>query len=219
MNDRRDDIMARAFADIAFTPAVRAQQARMGSADGYAKFLADDVSGSDVLGSEEASFITARDGFYQATVSQTGWPYVQFRGGPVGFLKVLTARTIAYADYRGNRQYISVGNLSGNERVSMILMDYPNRRRLKLWGRARLVEGSDAPEILEQLHTPDYPARPERAVMIEVEAFDWNCPSHIPRRFTAPEAHTEIAALRRENEALRAETRSLRRALAQGTSN
>lgn len=209
--------MARAFADIAFTPAVRAQQTRMGSADGYSKFLADDVTGSDVLGSEEASFIAARDGFYQATVSQTGWPYVQFRGGPVGFLKVLTPSSIAYVDFRGNRQYISAGNLSGNDRVSMILMDYPNRRRLKLWGRAHLLEGSDDPEILAQLHDQDYPARPERAVMIKVEAFDWNCPSHIPRRFTAPEAHAEIAALRRENEALKAETRSLRRALAPGT--
>lgn len=211
--------MARAFADIAFTPAVRAQQTRMGSADGYSKFLANDVTGADELGSEEASFIAARDGFYQATVSQTGWPYVQFRGGPVGFLKVLTPRSTAYADFRGNRQYISAGNLSGNDRVSMILMDYPNQRRLKLWGRARLVEGSDAPEILAQLYDQDYPARPERAVLIDVEAFDWNCPSHIPRRYAADEAHTEIAALRRENKALRAETRSLRRAFTPGTSN
>lgn len=196
--------MARAFANIAFTPAVRAEQARMGSADGYAKFLEGDATFADELGPEEASFIMARDGFYQATVSQTGWPYVQFRGGPRGFLKVLTSRTVAYADFRGNRQYISAGNLFGNDHVSLILMDYPNRRRLKLWGRAHLIKGHDNPEVVSQLHDQSYSARPERAVLITVEAFDWNCPSHIPRRFTTEEAHEEIAVLRRENEALRA---------------
>ena len=208
--------MARAFADIAFTPAVRAHQSRMGSADAYAKLLADDVTRPDELGPEEASFIEARDGFYQATVSQTGWPYVQFRGGPVGFLKVLSSRAIAYADYRGNRQYISAGNLSGNDRVSLILMDYPNRRRLKLWGRARLVEAADAPEAPGALHDAAYTAHPERAVLITIEAFDWNCPRHIPRRFTAEEADEEIAFLRRENEALKAETRALRNSVARG---
>ena len=202
--------MARAFATIAFTPDVRARQSRMGSAEAYASFLAGDTAEPDDLGPEEVGFITARDGFYQASVSQTGWPYVQFRGGPVGFLKVLTPRTLAYADFRGNRQYISAGNLTGDDRVSMILMDYPNRRRLKIWGRARLIEGADNPEILSQLHDQAYRARPERAVLITVEAFDWNCPSHIPRRFTVDEAHHEIAALRRENEALRAELRAPR---------
>lgn len=209
--------MARAFATIAFTPAVRSQQHRKGSADAYAKLLSDDVVYRDELGPEEIDFITARDGFYQASVSQTGWPYVQFRGGPAGFLKVLSAQTLGYADYRGNRQYISAGNLSGNDRLSMILMDYPNRRRLKLWGRARLIEGDDHPAILDQLHDPSYRARPERAVMITVEAFDWNCPSHIPQRLTVDETHQEIAALRRENEALRAETAALRATHARGT--
>ncbi|KAJ55141.1 hypothetical protein ACMU_15405 [Actibacterium mucosum KCTC 23349] len=209
--------MARAFATIAFTPDVRAQQSRMGSADGYRKFLGDGLADLEELGPEEIGFIGARDGFYQASVSQTGWPYVQFRGGPVGFLKVLTSTTLAYADFRGNRQYISAGNLSGNDRLSMILTDYPNSRRLKLWGRARLIEGADNPEILSQLHDGTYRARPERAVLITVEAFDWNCPSHIPRRFTVDEAHQEIAALRRENEALRAETRALRMSGASGS--
>jgi len=209
--------MARAFATIAFTSDVRAQQSRMGSAEGYEKFLSNDFASSEELGPEEVSFIGARDGFYQASVSQTGWPYVQFRGGPTGFLKVLSSRALAYADFRGNRQYISAGNLSGNDRLSMILMDYPNRRRLKLWGRAHLIEGADNPEILSQLHDRTYSAGPERAVLITVEAFDWNCPSHIPRRFTVDEANQEIAALRRENKALRAETHALRTSGASGS--
>lgn len=202
--------MARAFATIAFTPAVRSQQTRMGSADAYSRLLSGDASNPDDIGPEEAAFIAARDGFYQASVSQTGWPYVQFRGGPTGFLKVLSPRTIGYADFRGNRQYISTGNLSGNDRLSMILMDYPNQRRLKIWGRARLIEGADNPEILDQLHDPSYRARPESAMLISVEALDWNCPSHIPRRLTNDETQDEIAALRRENKALRAENASLR---------
>ena len=126
--------MARAFAQIAFTPAVRAAQARLGSANAYAKFLQPEAEGGSHLSATEADFIAARDGFYQATVSETGWPYVQFRGGPAGFIKVLDDRTIAYADFRGNRQYVSVGNLGGDDRISLILMDYPNRRRLKNLG-------------------------------------------------------------------------------------
>lgn len=205
--------MARAFADIAFTPAVRTQQSRMGSADGYASFLADDAPRADALGSEEADFIAARDGFYQATVSETGWPYVQFRGGPVGFLKVLTSNTVAYADFRGNRQYVSAGNLAGNDRVSMILMDYPNRRRLKLWGRARLIETADQPEIVTPLHDQTYRARPERAVMIEVEAFDWNCPQHIPVRLTIDEMQPHLSEIQNEIQSLTAENERLKSAM------
>jgi predicted pyridoxine 5'-phosphate oxidase superfamily flavin-nucleotide-binding protein len=121
--------MPRAFAEIAFTPSVREVQERQGSAASYAKFLAPDVEGGKTLTERETSFIAERDGFYQATVSETGWPYVQFRGGPRGFLKVLNETQIGYADFRGNRQYVSVGNLTVENRISMILMDYPNRRR------------------------------------------------------------------------------------------
>lgn len=201
--------MALAFADIAFTPAVRRRQDRHG-AGRYARFLSDDRQGGAQLGAAERAFIEARDGFYQATVSETGWPYVQFRGGPPGFLRVIDDCTIAYADLRGNRQYISMGNLDGDDRISLILMDYAGARRLKIWGRAmtREAEATDA-------GTPDAPA--ERVVMIHVAAFDWNCPRHIPRRFTAEEAHSEIAALSREVEALRAEATALRRAMAPGT--
>ena len=130
--------MARAFAEVAFTPSVQAAQTLNGSASSYAKFLAPEIDRGDQLSDREIAFITARDGFYQATVSDTGWPYVQFRGGPVGFIKVIDHQTIGYADFRGNRQYISVGNLNSDDRVSLILMDYPNQRRLKIWGKANL---------------------------------------------------------------------------------
>ncbi|MEL6980642.1 MAG: pyridoxamine 5'-phosphate oxidase family protein [Pseudomonadota bacterium] len=201
--------MARAFADIAFTPSVRAAQERHGSAAAYAKFLAPDAAPGARLGETEAGFIAARDGFYQATVSENGWPYVQFRGGPRGFVKALDDRTIAYADFRGNRQYLSVGNLSVNDRVSLILMDYPNRRRLKLWGRAALVDAAEDPALIEALHDPAYRAKPERAVVIRIEALDWNCPQHIPERFTLEELEAALAPVRAELAALRAENAKL----------
>ncbi len=179
--------MARNFARIAFTPSVRAVQESNGSADAYAKFLSPEEDRTSQLTERESDFIAGRDGFYQATVSETGWPYVQFRGGPVGFLKPIDDRTIAYAEFRGNPQYISIGNLAGDDRVSLILMDYPNQRRLKIWGRARLVDAADDPELIERLHDSSYKAKPERAVIIAIEAFDWNCPQHIPQRFTLEE--------------------------------
>lgn len=201
--------MARAFAEIAFTPSVLARQSEQGSATAYAKFLAGEGREGTRLGLDEAQFVAGRDGFYQATVSETGWPYVQFRGGPVGFLKVLDARTIAYADFRGNRQYLSVGNLSEDNRVSLILMDYPNRRRLKIWGRASL---SDDSGLIGRLHDSTYRARPERAVSIAVEAFDWNCPQHIPQRFTQAEFEGQFAALHEQIAQLQTENLSLRNA-------
>ena len=202
--------MARAFAEIAFTPAVLAAQEKQGSAGSYAKFLTPEADAGDRLTEAEAGFIAARDGFFQATVSETGWPYVQFRGGPAGFLKVLDEKTIAYADYRGNRQYVSVGNLSKDDRVSLILVDYPNRRRLKVWGRARIVDGASDPDLIARLFDDGYRARPERAVVITVEAFDWNCPQHIPQRFTVEEFEQALFPLREELERLRAENGRLK---------
>ncbi len=202
--------MARAFAEIAFTPAVMAAQDRQGSAKSYAKFLAPVANGGDRLTTAEADFIAARDGFFQATVSETGWPYVQFRGGPAGFLKVLDEKTIAYADFRGNRQYVSVGNLSKDDRISLILVDYPNRRRLKIWGRARTVDQATGPGLVARLHDETYRARPERAVIIAVEAVDWNCPQHIPQRFTLEEFEQALAPLREELAELRAENDRLK---------
>ncbi len=206
--------MARAFAQIAFTDAVRSIQEHQGSAAAYAKFLAPEAEAGGRLGEKEASFVEARDGFYQATVSSSGWPYVQFRGGPPGFLKVLDATTIAYADYRGNRQYLSAGNLTGEERISLILMDYPNRRRLKIWGRARLVDAAEDPELIARLHDGAYRAKPERAVVISIEAFDWNCPQHIPQRLTLEELQIELAPLRAELSRLEAENAALKARLA-----
>lgn len=203
--------MAYAFADIAFTPNVRAHQERMGSGQ-YARFLTDERSGGDSLSQQEAAFIEARDGFYQASVSETGWPYVQFRGGPRGFLHVLDDRTLAYADLRGNRQYLSLGNLTGNDRVALILMDYPNARRLKVWGRVRVLEADEALTHRATARLMDTPGA-ERVIAIGIEAFDWNCPRHIPRRLTAEEAEWEITALRDEADRLRAENEKLRAAL------
>jgi predicted pyridoxine 5'-phosphate oxidase superfamily flavin-nucleotide-binding protein len=126
-------------------------------------------------------------------VSETGWPYVQFKGGPAGFLKVLDAGTIGYADFRGNVQYISAGNVQGNDRVSLILMDYAQRRRLKILGHVRLVPAGDNPALIEQLSLPHYRATVERAVLISVVAYDWNCPQHITPRFTQAEFTQQFA--------------------------
>lgn len=194
--------MPRAFSEIAFTPSVRDVQSRLGSRRNYAA-LDHATERGDTLGPQESAFIAERDGFYQASVSETGWPYVQFRGGPTGFLKVLDERTIAYADFRGNVQYISAGNITADGRVSLILMDYAHRRRLKVWGRARLVDAAGDPGLIAQLEHPSYRARIERAVVIRVEAYDWNCPQHITPRFTEAEIaaataplHVQIADLR-----------------------
>ncbi|WP_408952294.1 pyridoxamine 5'-phosphate oxidase family protein [Lysobacter sp. Hz 25] len=178
--------MSRAFADITFTPSVKDAQQRHGSREANRAFeLAEDAR--DSIGEREAEFIAERDSFYQATVSETGWPYVQHRGGPAGFLKVLDAKTIGFADFRGNRQYLSVGNLAADGRISLILMDYPNRRRLKIWGRARIVDESSDAALIARLEVPAYRARVERGIVIEVEACDWNCPQHITPRYTEAE--------------------------------
>ncbi len=209
--------MSRPFAEISFTQSVLAAQAKYGSANAYSKFLDPEEPGLDQIGPNEASFIAARDGFYQATVSENGWPYVQFRGGPVGFLKVLGDHTIAYADFRGNRQYLSTGNLIANDRVSLILMDYPNRQRLKIWGRATLVDAAENPELVAKLHDPTYRGRPERAVQITVDAFDWNCPQHIPQRLTLDELELQLQPVRDEIAQLRAENERLKNSLDQKT--
>jgi len=187
--------MARRFAEITFTPAVKSAQMRYGSRDQNEMFEYAADPGN-VIGPAEAAFIEARDGFYQATVNENGWPYVQFRGGAAGFLKVLDERTIGYADFRGNVQYLSVGNLKSNDRVALILMDYANRRRLKVWARARIVHYEEDPDLLTRLEIPTYRARVERAVVMTIEALDWNCPQHITPRFTENEINEMAAPLR-----------------------
>ncbi|MGR8931392.1 MAG: pyridoxamine 5'-phosphate oxidase family protein [Gammaproteobacteria bacterium] len=187
--------MARAFAKISFTPDVRAVQTEMGSRSAYRPAEIGDTEQA-VLGLAEQTFIGERDSFYQATVSQSGWPYVQHRGGPVGFLKVLDDRTIGYADYSGNRQYLSLGNLRGDDRVSLILMDYSQRRRLKIWGRARVVDEHNEPALLAKLEIPDFRAPIERGILIQIDAFDWNCQKYITQRYSQRQVEELLAKTR-----------------------
>jgi len=178
--------MSRHYAEIAFTRSVQEMQTRQGSRKVYAHWD-DDNPPPMVLGERERAFIEARDSFYQATVNGNGWPYVQYRGGPVGFLKVLDNQRIGYADFRGNVQYISVGNMMDNDRTALILMDYVNRHRLKIYASAKLIEYKDNPELVASLENVHYRARVERAVILTVQAFDWNCPQHITPRYTQAE--------------------------------
>lgn len=207
--------MTRAFAEIAFTESVLEEQKKNGSAEHYAPFLDEAAEPADRIGPVEREFIGQRDGFYQATVSDGGWPYVQFRGGPRGFLKVLDEKTIAYADFRGNRQYVSTGNLRDDDRISLILMDYPNRRRLKVWGRANLIGAKEDALLMSKLRDPDYRGLPERAVVITIEALDWNCPQHIPQRLTLEELEPQLQPVRQEIAQLRAENEALKKQLAE----
>ena len=176
--------MARIVSDIAFTPAVKAEQERLGSRKAYAR-MEQKGGWNDTVTDKLADFLAARDSLYLATASADGRPYIQHRGGPPGFIKVLDEKTLAFADFSGNRQYISTGNLAENDRAYIFLMDYPNRRRFKLWGRARIVEDDAA--LLERLADPDYDAVPERAIVFEIEAWDWNCPQHITPRYSEAE--------------------------------
>jgi uncharacterized protein len=186
--------MPNLFADIAFTPTVKQLQDRYGSRSAYARGEQIPEPYNHELSAREAAFIEARDSFYMATVGETGWPYIQHRGGPAGFVRVLDARTLGFADFRGNRQYISVGNLQTDDRVSMFFMDYPRKTRLKLLGRARAVDPDDT-DLLNRLSVPGYGARVERGLLVTVEGFDWNCPQHITERFTLDEVRTLSAPL------------------------
>jgi predicted pyridoxine 5'-phosphate oxidase superfamily flavin-nucleotide-binding protein len=185
--------MSHAFANIVFTPAVKAAQERDGSRAGYARNFEDGAEVfNDRLGESERAFIAAQRSMYIATVSETGWPYVQHRGGPRGFLKVLDDKTLAFADYAGNRQLVSVGNLAVNDRVALILMDYAQRVRLKLLGRLAVKDLAAADPLASTLVDPAYRARPQRAMLITVEGFDWNCPQHIPLRIDAEDVQRAL---------------------------
>jgi predicted pyridoxine 5'-phosphate oxidase superfamily flavin-nucleotide-binding protein len=186
--------MAHRFAEIAFTPTVKKLQEQQGSRNSYARMEGLPEAVNHALTSAEAGFIAQRDSLYMATVSETGWPYIQHRGGPVGFVRVLDEHTVGFADFRGNRQYVSVGNLMTDDRVSLFFMDYPNKTRLKLFGRARVV-GLDDLVTLGRLELADYRARVERGFLITVEGFDWNCPQHITERFTLDEIRTMTAPM------------------------
>ncbi|WP_028451671.1 2Fe-2S iron-sulfur cluster-binding protein [Chitinilyticum aquatile] len=195
--------MPRAFAAITFTDSVKAAQSRYHSRESNQGFELAEDSRSEIT-PREAEFIAARDSFYMATVNENGWPYVQHRGGPAGFLKVLDEHTLGFADFRGNVQYLSVGNLNANDKISIILMDYPNRRRLKLWGRVRIVHEIDDPALIAALESPAYRARIDRAMVITVEAWDWNCPQHITPRYSDADIEQLMAPLQAELADLRA---------------
>jgi len=176
--------MPRQFGTIAFTPAVKAMQERMGSRENYERFVAKGAENNSITPDLE-QFISSMDGFYLGTVTSNGYPYIQFRGGKTGFLKILNPKTLGFADFRGNVQYISVGNLSENDKAFIFLMDYRHRRQLKILGRASIVE--DDSEILAQVQDPDYGAIVERAIVFQIEGWDWNCPQHIPIRYSEME--------------------------------
>ena len=206
--------MLHKWLQLASTPAVKAARARYGSVAQYARVDGTaDPEGEpryDRLGPAEQDFIMGRDGFYLASISETGWPYVQYRGGPPGFLRVLDEHTLGYAEFRGNRQYITAGNVAGSDRVSLFLMDYAHQRRLKLFGHLRLTEAEADPALVARLAMPGYEATIERAALIQIEAFDWNCPQHITPRFTEAEIDAALGPVRAEMAALAAENERLR---------
>lgn len=179
--------------NVAFTPAVKAIQEEKGSRRGYAK-MEEKGGWQDTVSDDLARFIGERDSFYLGTANADGQPYIQHRGGKPGFLKVLDEKTLAFADFRGNRQYISSGNLSENDKAYIFLMDYPNRRRVKIWGRARV---SDDPELIARLSDADYNGRPEQAIVFEITAWDINFPQHITPRFNEAEVAEIVAPLKR----------------------
>jgi predicted pyridoxine 5'-phosphate oxidase superfamily flavin-nucleotide-binding protein len=213
--------MGRSFAQLAFTPGVKRQQQKHGSRHLYARFEessdvqsidAQSNDNADQLGPDEREFIVTRDGFYMASVSETGWPYVQYRGGVKGFLRVLDERTLGFADLRGNKQYISTGNLEHDNRVALFLMDYPTQSRLKILGRAEIHEGDAiAQKLIEKLRMPEEKTLVERAMLIHVEGFDWNCQQHITPRYTQEELTEYLAPMRRRIEALERENERLRK--------
>ena len=200
--------MAKNYLEIAFTDSVKAEQEKYGTRRQYERI--EQIERGVELSFAEADFIQKRDGFYLATMGENDFPYVQFRGGEAGFLKVLDSKTLGYADFSGNKQYISIGNLTKNNRASLFLMDYANRQRLKIYVRIEVHEAADAPELIAKLENPNYKATIERALVLRVEAFDWNCPQHITPRFTIAEIreinqplYEHIAKLEKEIEELK----------------
>jgi hypothetical protein len=206
--------MGRRFAELAFTPLVKQQQVQHGSRHLYERVEHSSDLG-DRLGEDEQAFLEDRDGFYMGSVIENGWPYIQYRGGAKGFLHVLDERTIAFADLRGNKQYISIGNLEHDDRVALFFMDYPQQARLKILGRAKVHEGTEeASKLIAQLRVPEEKTPPERAIVIHVEAFDWNCPQHITPRYTQEELARILEPMRQRMEALEAENKQLKAAAA-----
>jgi hypothetical protein len=177
--------MNKNFTKFAFTDSVKKAQEHYGTRRPYARM---EASGDRyMLTAKESAYIQTRDSFYMATVGENDWPYVQFRGGPKGFLKVIDDTTLGYADFRGNGQYISTGNMQANNKAALILMDYPSQQRLKIWVETNIIEAEQDRDLLRQLEIPDYKARIERLMILSIKAYDWNCPQHITPRYTVEE--------------------------------
>jgi predicted pyridoxine 5'-phosphate oxidase superfamily flavin-nucleotide-binding protein len=196
------------FTDIAFTDDVKKIQTEFGSRKNYLGM--EQYPAPTVLPHEVKNFIEQCDIFYQASVGTNGWPYVQHRGGPKGMLKVLSENQIGYADFKGNKQYISAGNIQSNNKISLIIMDYPHKARLKIWAKAEIVTKSDNPNFIQQLQNPDYKTPVERAIILTVEAFDWNCPQHIKPRFTEQDVANWFAPHQQKIDELTAEVNRLK---------
>jgi len=209
--NREKNNQSRPASDLAFTPTVKAIQQRLGSRKNYERM--EQGSGwSRSVSPDLAEFIAERDSFYLGSVSSEGQPYIQHRGGKPGFLKVVDEKTLGFADFTGNRQYISMGNLQDNDRAFIFLMDYPNRRRVKIWGRAEFVEGNA--ELQDQLRDEEYKGRVERAMLFHIDAWDINCPQHITPRFTQKEIEPIVEQLEERNAALQKRVGALEAQLA-----
>jgi predicted pyridoxine 5'-phosphate oxidase superfamily flavin-nucleotide-binding protein len=195
--------MGNKYLEIAATDGVKQVQERLGSRSGYARREGGPTK-HHRLGPEEISFIEAQNTFFLASVSETGWPYIQHRGGPKGFLKVLDENTIGFPEFSGNRQYISFGNILQNSRVSLFLLHYRNRERLKIFGQATLVERGQSPDLLKRLETANLPSKVECGIIIQVEAFDWNCSQYIVPRFSEEEVSSLVDPLKQRIEELEA---------------
>jgi len=202
--------MAYTFGSLVFSPVIKALQERYGSRQQYAKREASGFS-QDGLGPAETEFLAECDSFYMASVGATGWPYVQHRGGPKGFLKIIDEHTLAFADFRGNKQFVSTGNLMTDDRVALILVDYPRQARLKILGRVKILEGTEAKEWVVKLSDKEYEAGVERVFIIHVEAFDWNCQQHITPRFTEEQIREALAPVEKRMQALQQENDRLHR--------
>lgn len=207
--------MSKRYASIAFTDHVREVQDAYGSGPFYAKHVTRGagLDSGDALSDDAQEFLAARDSFYLATVSESGWPYVQHRGGAPGFVRVIDEHTIGWADFAGNLQYVTTGNLATDTRVALIAMDYPHRSRLKIFGRASVVRAEDDPELARRLTVPGHDGTVERMVLVTIEAFDWNCPQHITPRYTLDELGPRIAPMQERLRLLEADNDRLSREL------
>jgi uncharacterized protein len=205
------------FGSLVFTPLVKKLQERYGSRRQYER-MENSGASQDRFTPFEEEFLAARDSFYWATIGATGWPYVQHRGGPKGFLKVIDDHTLAFADFSGNKQYISTGNLLTDNRVAMIMLDYPRQARLKILGRVEIFEAEKAKDWLDRVRVPGEKTKIERVFVIHVEAYDWNCPQHITPRYTAEEIREGMQSIEKRVQTLEEENKKLRKELAEARS-